>query len=306
VESVERLGSTLDDNNKVRPIDSEAVQYYKTIETILHKQAIGAVLDKNDLRFVYEIDGAMAGFEGKKDQRVAEIRRQRNRQADIETLCDCPPENIATDANNITETTQVFCNDTGSKISFVDFREEKNKQKLPQIIEFTKAFKETGSPAHLDVAIEGGIVKLNIDQKTLESLRTYETAIAAYKAADGGSPSYIYDSLKNIPWTEPSSETLNVHILNHDTTTPQERDKMVADMDRAGYRALTFSELVALGIIRPDLNKRNEILNTYEKHILGGVSRVPYLSWDGDERRLSARHSGSDWREHVRFLFVRK
>ena len=234
------------------------------------------------------------------------MREERNRQQDIEILCDCTPEFIATDVNDIVESTQVFCNDTGSKISFVDFREEKNKQKLPQIIAFVQTFKETGSPARLDVAIGGGIVPLEINPKTLELLRTYESAVAAYKAADGGSSSWVWDGLKKIPWGQPEFNYLDVHIMNYGGTNSRQREQMVADMDKAGYRPLTFVELVALGIVRPDLNKRDEIINTYEIPQLGGGPLVPFLLWRGGGRGLSAGRAGGGWDEHNRFLFVRK
>jgi hypothetical protein len=221
-------------------------------------------------------------------------------------MCDCPPEFIATDIQDIAETTQVFCADKGDKISSVDFREEKNQAKLLQIIEFNKAFKETGSPARLDVAIEGGIVPIELTSETLESLRTYETAIKAYENTDGGSPSWVWEELKDIQWTPPNHTSLAIHILDHGSTTPVERDQLVLDMDKVGYRVLTFSELVALGIIKPELNKRDEMLNTHEKHTLRGDSQVPYLYWNGDKRNLNALHTDGDWSERRRFLFVRK
>jgi len=77
-------------------------------------------------------------------------------------------------------------------------------------------------------------------------------------------------------------------------------------MNEKGYRPLIFSELVALGILRPDLNKRKEYLTTYEKHSLDGNPRVPFLYWLGGERRLRANDVSLDWFERNRFLFVRK
>jgi hypothetical protein len=278
----------------------------KRMTTLVQKQEKKELFTREDLQFLYELDNKIEGFGYEDDPRVIELRNQRNRQEDIKILCDCPSEYIATGVSDITETTQVFCSDTSTKLSFVDFREEKNKQKLSQIIEFTHAFRESDSPARLDVAVEGGIATLNFDQKTIESLRSCESAITAYKSTDGGSPSYIYDALKNIPWTTPQSITLDVHILNHDETTQRERDQLVADMDRAGYRVLTFSELVALGIVRPDLNKRDEIFNTYEIHTLGGVPLVPCLYWRGGRRFLNAPRAGDVWSVRRRFLFVRK
>jgi len=166
--------------------------------------------------------------------------------------------------------------------------------------------KELGSPATVDTTIEGGVVSLEIDQKTMEALHSYDTAIQAYKDTDGGSAPWVYEELKNIPWTQPTTASLDVLILNHGETTSTERDTMVEDMDKAGYRPLTFPEFMALGIIRPDLNKRNETFNTYEKYTLGGRLRVPNFSLDVGVRGLSAVVVSFDWYAHYRFLFVRK
>jgi hypothetical protein len=156
------------------------------------------------------------------------------------------------------------------------------------------------------MSFEGGIVSINIDPKTMEALTSWDTAQEAYKRADGGSASWIYDPLKNIPWTKPQSTSLDILILNHGETTPTQRDTLVATMNVADYRPLTLAELMALGITRPDLNKQNEYLVTYEEHTLGGGSRVPYLVWNGGLRNLNADIASDGWDEHDRFLFVRK
>ena len=277
----------------------------KLMTALVQKQERNESFSKEDLQFLYELNNKIEGFGYEDDPRIVTLREERNRQQDIEILCDCTPEFIATDVNDIVESTQVFCNDTGSKISFVDFREEKNKQKLPQIIAFVQTFKETGSPARLDVAIGGGIVPLEINPKTLELLRTYESAVAAYKAADGSLAS-VSDKLKKIPWGHPEFNSLDVYIMNYGETNSRQREQMVADMDKAGYRPLTFVELVALGIVRPDLNKRDEILNTYEIYPLGGDPRVPYLYWNSVRRGLSASTLRMPGYGLNRFLFVRK
>ena len=99
---------------------------------------------------------------------------------------------------------------------------------------------------------------------------------------------------------------LDALVLNHKGTKPQERDKLVEDMDKAGYRPLEFPELIALGILKPEYNKRNEILNTYKKYTLGGELLVPFLNWSGGLRRLYASRCDDVWLGRYRFLFVRK
>jgi hypothetical protein len=169
-----------------------------------------------------------------------------------------------------------------------------------------KLLKEIGTPATLDESFEGGIIRVEIDKNTQEALKTWNKAKDAYEKADNASPSWVWDELKNIPYTPPTSSSLGVLVLNHKETTSQQRDKLVEDLDKKGFRPLEFSELVALGIMKPEYNKRNEILNTYKKYSLDGDSRAPCLDWDGGTRELSAGGVSGDWDERGRFVFVRK
>lgn len=169
-----------------------------------------------------------------------------------------------------------------------------------------KLLKEIGTPATLDESFEGGIIALEIDKKTLEALKTWDKAKDAYKKTDNASPSWVWDQLDNIPYTPPASSSYGVLVLNHGETTPEQRDKLVADLDKKGFRPLEFSELVALGIMKAEYNKRNEILNTYKKYSLVGYSQAPFLFWDGDRRYLSASGVSVDWDGLDRFVFVRK
>lgn len=264
------------------------------------------ILTREDLRFLYELDGEIEGFGYERDPRIEEIRNKRNRRVDIQSLCDCPKEFITTDFFDLKETTQVFYEDNGKKIIFFDFREEENKRKLPQLLELAQTIKTSGTPARPDMSFEGGIVNLELDIKTLESLSTWEKAKVAYREADNASPSWIWSGLDGIPYTKPEHSSMDVIVLNHGATNPQERDNLVEDMDKAGFRPLEFSELVALGIIKPEFNKRNNVLITYKKYTLGGGVRAPCLDWDGHERRASAGDVGRGWFARFRFLFVRK
>lgn len=38
---------------------------------------------------------------------------------------------------------------------------------------------------------------------------------------------------------------------------------------------------------------------------LSGTPRIPYLNWNGDERRLSTNDARNEWNDNNRFLFVR-
>jgi hypothetical protein len=281
-------------------------QDMKKLLTLIEKQDKGTFFTRDDIRFLYEVDTKIEGFGHNEDPRIEELRSKRNRSEDVQVLCNCEPQFIAHGFTDINEQTQVYVEDDGKKIILFDFREEKNKEKLQKLLELAQAIKVSGSPARPDMSFEGGIVALKIDQKTLEALRTWNTAKVAYQNTDNQSPSWIWDKLDTIPYTAPKRANLDILVLNHGKTTPQERDKLVEDLDTQGFRPLEFSELVALGILKPEYNKRNEVLNTYKKYSLGGGARVPYLSWGGEMRMLGAGWAVGEWIDGLRFLFVRR
>jgi len=265
---------------------------------------------KEDLRFLYEVDGTIEGFGYERDPRIETLRNERNRTEDIQVLCDCPKEYIATSQKNITLETQVYCEDAGTKLSFVDFREEKNKEKLPRIIEVSQKLKEIGSPAKLDVSVEGGVFSFDIDPQTIEALRTWTGAKQAFENADNKSPSWVWDrydkDLTN--QYEPLMETsLDCVVLSHGSTIPEERAQLIKDMDKAGYRMPTLAELIALAITNPAINKiPDKYFNTLKEYFLDGRLRAPVLRWVDGRRRLGALDVSSDWNASLRFVFVGK
>lgn len=223
------------------------------------------------------------------------VKKSKNvQQYTLEEVADIDPFNVRRPK---------IAEDIDALTGGVEVKNELHKD-VPEFIK--NLLQQIGTPATLDDSFEGGIINLEIDQNLVESLSTWDKAQKAYKGADGASPSWIWEELKGIPYTKPEVSNLDVLVLNHKGTKPQERDKLVSDMEKAGYRPLEFSELIALGIIKPEYNKRNEILNTYKKYTLGGGLQVPFLRWSGDERELNADRCGSEWSGHVRFLFVRK
>ncbi len=173
----------------------------------------------------------------------------------------------------------------------------------PQEIE--KMLKDLGSPATLDTSFEGGIIHLEIDKELQEKLKDWEGAKKAYQEADNNYAK-IFTELDKIPYTAPINTNLDVLVLNPGLTTPEKRDKLVEDMDKIGYRPLEFSELVTLGIIKPEHNKRNEALNIYKKYFLGDFPTAPFLRWDGVNRSLYVNSCAVNWGGWNRFLFVRK
>ncbi len=181
--------------------------------------------------------------------------------------------------------------------------------------------KELGTPATLDTSFEGGIVTIEISRELKRQLKDWETAKGAFMAADNASPAAVRSELQNIPWNPPANITFDVLFIDYEITdferisnglyqtNPEEQERLVADMDQAGYRALTFAELVALGIQRPDLNKkRNEWLCS--NSILDSEIKTPRLYCDDDgKRRLNAGDYWIEWNKpnrRFRYLFVAK
>lgn len=280
----------------------------KRMTALTLKQEKDEPFTKDDLRFLYEIDSSIEGFGYDRDPRIETLRGERNRKEDIITLCDCAPEHLATDFTDLTPTTEVFCEDADKKITLVDFREEKNKAKFPQLIELAQKLKEVGSPAHPDLSFEGGIVSIEIDQKMEEALTTWDTAQQAYKEADNGSPSYIWDEWKKGEWKPPTGEHLEIVVLsyNADSKTQQSPDKIVADMDRLGLRPLTLEEMTLAGIAEPKFTKTlGKYFVGLTKYARGDRSCVPNL-WRVGARRLGNSGWADGWSAGARFLCVRK
>ncbi len=303
------LQDTLDE--KLSTFGNEADKYKKKSSDMKRLTKIEKATQENkqltrdDLRFLYELDSKIESFGYEEDPRIEEIKSKRNRKEDIQTLCNCPPEYIVTDLININESTQVYCEDTGNKITFFDFREEQNKKKFPQLIELAKSIKESGSPARPDMSFEGGIVTIDIDETKLQDTKT---ALQSYKEADNSSLSYVWNEWINAPYTKPKLP-LEALILsyNKDTNIRESSDKIVADMNKLNLRPATLEEMIALGIVKPEFNKRSgTYLVGLTKYSLGGDSYVPGLNWNGDERELGRDGWALGWDDRSRFVCVRK
>jgi hypothetical protein len=278
-------------DTKLGEFGSEANTYKKKSSDMKHLTRIekateeNSKLSKDDLHFLYELDSTIEGFGYERDPRIEEIKKKRNRQEDIQTLCNCPPEHTAHDFMDITGTTEVFCEDDGKKITFLDFREEKNKEKIPQLIELAKNIKASGSPARPDMAF-GGIVSCAITQEQAKSRATLEKS---FKEADGGTPDLIWSEWKNAPFTQPVSLSFETVVLsyNSDPNTRESSDKILEDMEKLGLRPLTLEEMTIAGISYPTFTKTDDrYFVGLTKYALDGSSCVPCLFRDGGVRRL--------------------
>ena len=303
------LQDTLDE--KLSTFGGEADKYKKKSQDMKRLTAIEKATENNqpltreDLLFLYEVNNKIESFGYQTDPRIEDIKKKRNRKEDIQTICNCEPQYIATDFPDINESTQIYVEDTGKKITFFDLREEQNQKKLTQLIELAKNIKESGSPARPDLSFEGGIVSVDIDEAKLKDIKT---ALQSHKEADNNSDSWAWLEWINAPYTKPKLP-LEAIILsyNKDTKVRESSDRIVEDMDRLNLRPATLEEMIALGIVKPEFNKRGDIyLVGLTKYALGGVSRVPSLLWSGVRRRLGGDRWGVGWGGSFRFVCVSK
>jgi hypothetical protein len=75
------------------------------IEQATHEQK---ALTKEQLRFLYELDGEIEGFGYERDPRISELRAARNPEEDMPLVFECAPEQIARDASDIKENTRAY------------------------------------------------------------------------------------------------------------------------------------------------------------------------------------------------------
>lgn len=81
----------------------------------------------------------------------------------------------------------------------------------------------------------------------------------------------------------------------------------IAEMDKAGYRPATLTELLALGEAYPELQKEFPIVAFGSVwRVESGGRRVPVLYFDDDGRGLDLSWFDDDWYGDCRFLGVRK
>jgi len=170
--------------------------------------------------------------------------------------------------------------------------------------------KALGSPATVDISIERGLFTFSIDAIIEAKLRTPEGAKKAFIEADGGSASNPWDGFFDTTvdtWEPLTKTTLDTCIVSHGQTTQAQRAQLVTHMESLGYRPPTRTELLALAITRPDLNKiPDRYLTTLKEYSLGGRLQAPYFLLYDSERRLNANDVSNDWYGRSRFLFVRK
>jgi hypothetical protein len=173
-----------------------------------------------------------------------------------------------------------------------------------------RALRDLGSPAVFDRSIEDGTLSFSIDDITADKLRTPDGAKQAFIEADSGSATNPWDGFFDTrvdAWEPLTKTTFDTCIISHGQTTQAERAQLVTHMESLGYRPPTRTELLALAITRPDLNKiPHRYLTTLKEYSLGGVLLAPCFALDDSGRGLGADGGSGVWDDRDRFLFVRK
>lgn len=80
----------------------------KEMTRLVKKQEKGESLDKNDLRFLYELDSKIEGFGYQKDPRIQELRSKRTPMEDAPVVFGCAPSEIAWKPEDITQDTKAY------------------------------------------------------------------------------------------------------------------------------------------------------------------------------------------------------
>jgi hypothetical protein len=80
----------------------------KRMTALAKKQEKGESFDRDDLRFLYELDAPIEGFGYERDPRIEELRGTRNQKEDLPILFDCTPDQIAYGTNDISENTKAY------------------------------------------------------------------------------------------------------------------------------------------------------------------------------------------------------
>jgi hypothetical protein len=80
----------------------------RILTTIENKMNSDRALTKDELIFLYEINGAIEGFGYQRDPRIAEIRSRRDPKEDAPVVLDCTASEIALDRNEVSEHTEAY------------------------------------------------------------------------------------------------------------------------------------------------------------------------------------------------------
>lgn len=159
----------------------------KMLTALERKKEQGIAFNKEDLQFLYEINGMIEGFGYQQDPRIEELRIDRDTEADMLVIFDCTREQIAHVPSAINENTRAYVGQLEPGIF----------QKLPADFEHVYTSFPEGKIRRQEVRVGG---------KSSQELTN------ELKQADINIGSYAESMLKNkkefIPTNEPTDMTL--------------------------------------------------------------------------------------------------
>ena len=83
-------------------------QDMKWLTGLVKKDKAGEQFTKEDLQFLYEINGSIEGFGYTRDPRIDEIQAKRNQKEDVMIMLDYKDEEVSSQANEISEKTKIY------------------------------------------------------------------------------------------------------------------------------------------------------------------------------------------------------
>lgn len=104
----EVLGTKLKDFGTEGEVYKKRASDMKHVTEIEEKIKTNKILNKQDLRFIYEVDSKIKGFGYQRDPRVEELRVGRDFNADTLIILECTQEQIAYTSMEINENTKAY------------------------------------------------------------------------------------------------------------------------------------------------------------------------------------------------------
>jgi len=242
-------------------------------------------LTKDELLFLYEVNGTIEGFGYEKDPRINEIREKRNIKEDLPIIFSCVPNQIATNEKEITKDTKAY------------------------IGPLFKGIFQTNIE-HIGTSFPEGMIQ-KMEVKKDKEIISAETAIQKLKAEGHDISGYAKDMLSKVDWKEKLKDSyeiisLSVGDLFGDTTWHTYADIKT----KAEENGLDLVPANLAPEIRLSYPKSGEWTRLAMKAIddrdgppsLFRCGRDGSRSWLGHD----LGRDGSGWNDSSRFFFVRK
>lgn len=247
------------------------------------KEYLNPKLSKEELEFLYEMNGQVEGFGYQKDPRIDELLSQRNAQEDMLVIFDCTREQVARNVNEVDGNTKAYIGEWNVDV----FQKLKN---FPQIEHLYKKFPKEK------------IFMMTLD--TDPSIQKAEDVENRIIERGVWSSNYAKDLLTK---TEFSKQKEKYELVRF---TVSELGLKNVTTDEIYKRAEELGLELCPAEVGPHLRfayDGNEWMYIAMRQIAsrGGVLRVFYLSSGGAGRRLDAGAAGprGKWDDDGRFVF---